>query len=89
MSPKNLLRHKDCKSELSEFDDMHQTHFKRLLEDQSFLSDCKKGVRRLILCSGKVVTLSLYQQEALKQIFSFKNAVTKILKPLMPLLIVQ
>ncbi|XP_021771281.1 2-oxoglutarate dehydrogenase, mitochondrial-like [Chenopodium quinoa] len=54
MSPKNLLRHKDCKSELSEFDDMHQTSFKRLLEDQNYQSDLEKGVRRLVLCSGKV-----------------------------------
>ncbi|KAL2896987.1 2-oxoglutarate dehydrogenase mitochondrial [Bienertia sinuspersici] len=54
MSPKNLLRHKDCKSELFEFDDMHQSCFKRLLEDQSLSSDPKKGIRRLILCSGKV-----------------------------------
>ncbi|KAL2897000.1 2-oxoglutarate dehydrogenase mitochondrial [Bienertia sinuspersici] len=54
MSPKNLLRHKDCKSELFEFDDMHRSCFKRLLEDQSLLSDPEKGIRRLILCSGKV-----------------------------------
>uniref|UniRef100_A0A803N5S3 Transketolase-like pyrimidine-binding domain-containing protein n=1 Tax=Chenopodium quinoa TaxID=63459 RepID=A0A803N5S3_CHEQI len=54
MSPKNLLRHKDCKSYLSELDDLHQTSFKRLLEDKNYQSDLEKGVRRLVLCSGKV-----------------------------------
>ena len=54
MSPKNLLRHKDCKSDLSEFDDVHEPRFKRLLKDDSFHLDLEEGVRRLILCSGKV-----------------------------------
>ncbi|KAL0282740.1 UNVERIFIED_CONTAM: 2-oxoglutarate dehydrogenase, mitochondrial [Sesamum angustifolium] len=62
MSPKNLLRHKDCKSNLSEFDDVqgHQgfdkqgTRFKRLIKDQNDHSDLEEGIRRLILCSGKV-----------------------------------
>ncbi|KAF3781699.1 2-oxoglutarate dehydrogenase [Nymphaea thermarum] len=43
MSPKNLLRHKDCKSNLSEFDDVQGhpgfdkqgTRFKRLIKDQN------------------------------------------------------
>lgn len=55
MSPKNLLRHKDCKSDLTEFDEMHQTSFKRLLQDQNHLCDLEKGVTRLLLCSGKVI----------------------------------
>eukprot|EP01018_Ginkgo_biloba_P020668 Gb_03660 [translate_table: standard] len=62
MSPKNLLRHKDCKSNLSEFDDVQGhpgfdkqgTRFKRLIKDQSDHSDREEGIRRLILCSGKV-----------------------------------
>lgn len=62
MSPKNLLRHKDCKSNLSEFDDVqgHQgfdkqgTRFKRLIKDQNDHSDLEEGIRRLVLCSGKV-----------------------------------
>ncbi|CAM8936940.1 unnamed protein product [Rhodiola kirilowii] len=62
MSPKNLLRHKDCKSNLSEFDDVQGhpgfdkqgTRFKRLIKDQNFNADVEQGVRRLILCSGKV-----------------------------------
>ena len=62
MSPKNLLRHKDCKSNLSEFDDVQGhpgfdkqgTRFKRLIKDQNMHSDLEEGIRRLVLCSGKV-----------------------------------
>ncbi|CAH9115056.1 unnamed protein product [Cuscuta europaea] len=62
MSPKNLLRHKECKSNLSEFDDVQGhpgfdkqgTRFKRLIKDQNDHSDLEEGIRRLILCSGKV-----------------------------------
>ncbi|KAK8942516.1 hypothetical protein KSP39_PZI008916 [Platanthera zijinensis] len=62
MSPKNLLRHKDCKSNLSEFDDVaghpgfdkQGTRFKRLIKDQNFLEDVEEGISRLLLCSGKV-----------------------------------
>eukprot|EP00249_Psilotum_nudum_P024731 c29278_g1_i4 orf=531-3692(-) len=62
MSPKNLLRHHACKSNLSEFDDVQGhpgfdkqgTRFKRLVKDQHDRSDREEGVRRLVLCSGKV-----------------------------------
>lgn len=62
MAPKNLLRHKDCKSNLSEFDDVkghpgfdkQGTRFKRLIKDQNYHSDLEEGIRRLVLCSGKV-----------------------------------
>ncbi|KAK2991202.1 hypothetical protein RJ640_027174 [Escallonia rubra] len=62
MSPKNLLRHRDCKSNLSEFDDVQGhagfdkqgTRFKRLIKDQNDHSDLEEGIRRLVLCSGKV-----------------------------------
>ena len=62
MAPKNLLRHKDCRSNLSEFDDVQGhpgfdkqgTRFKRLIKDQNNHSDCEEGIRRLVLCSGKV-----------------------------------
>ncbi|XP_050208860.1 uncharacterized protein LOC126659602 [Mercurialis annua] len=62
MSPKNLLRHKSCKSNLSEFDDVQDnsgsdkqgTRFKRLIKDQNDHSDLEEGIRRLVLCSGKV-----------------------------------
>jgi len=62
MSPKNPLRSKVCRSNLSEFDDVQGhpgfdkqgTRFKRLIKDQNYLSDVEEGVRRLVLCSGKV-----------------------------------
>ncbi|KAJ7547681.1 hypothetical protein O6H91_08G098300 [Diphasiastrum complanatum] len=62
MSPKNLLRHHLCKSNLSEFDDVQGhpgfdkqgTRFKRLIKDQNDHSSREEGIRRLILCSGKV-----------------------------------
>lgn len=62
MAPKSLLRHKECKSNLSEFDDVQGhpgfdkqgTRFKRLIKDQNYHSDHEEGIRRLVLCSGKV-----------------------------------
>ncbi|KAJ8466741.1 hypothetical protein OPV22_029293 [Ensete ventricosum] len=62
MSPKNLLRHKDCKSNLSEFDDLEGhpgfdkqgTCFKRLIKDQNNHKEVEEGINRLIFCSGKV-----------------------------------
>lgn len=62
MSPKSLLRHKDCKSNLSEFDDVaghpgfdkQGTRFKRLIKDQNDHKDLEEGISRLVLCSGKV-----------------------------------
>ncbi|KAF6171252.1 hypothetical protein GIB67_036920 [Kingdonia uniflora] len=48
MAPKNFLRHKDCKSNLSEFDDV-EGH-----QDQSCHSDLEEGIRHLVLCSGKI-----------------------------------
>ncbi|GLT89001.1 hypothetical protein SLE2022_070050 [Rubroshorea leprosula] len=62
MSPKNLLRYKFCKSNLSEFGDVQGhpgfdkqgTRFKRLIKDQNDHSEVEKGIRRLILCSGKI-----------------------------------
>ncbi|XP_027936954.1 2-oxoglutarate dehydrogenase, mitochondrial-like [Vigna unguiculata] len=62
MSPKNLLRSKVCRSHLSEFDDVQGhpgfdkqgTRFKRLIKDQNNHKDVEGGIRRLVLCSGKV-----------------------------------
>ncbi|KAL2643867.1 hypothetical protein R1flu_011454 [Riccia fluitans] len=62
MSPKTLLRHQSCKSNLSDFDnveghpgfDKQGTRFKRLIKDQNNHSDNEPGIRRLVLCSGKV-----------------------------------
>lgn len=62
ISPKNLLRHPQCKSDLAEFDDnsghpgfsQQGTRFKRLIKDTNNHSNAEPGIRRLILCSGKV-----------------------------------
>ncbi|MFS7943089.1 putative oxoglutarate dehydrogenase (succinyl-transferring) [Helianthus anomalus] len=66
MSPKNLLRHKDCKSNLSEFDDVQGhpsfvkqgTRFKRLNKDQNDNLDLEEGIRHLMLCSRKICSYS-------------------------------
>ncbi|CAL4975056.1 unnamed protein product [Urochloa decumbens] len=59
MAPKNLLWHKDCKSNIVEFEghqgfDNHGTRFKRLIEDPNNHRSTEESVKRLILCSGKV-----------------------------------
>lgn len=72
MSPKNLLRHKDCKSHLSEFDDVlghpgfdkQGTRFKRLIKDQNDHREIEEGINRLILCSGKVIYTSFYSNNS-------------------------
>ncbi|MGB0416844.1 MAG: 2-oxoglutarate dehydrogenase E1 component, partial [Coraliomargarita sp.] len=58
MSPKSLLRHKDCVSKVSEFTD---TEFWSILDDNKVV---KKNVQRVILCSGKVYyDLKAYRDE--------------------------
>ena len=61
MAPKNLLRHKDFRSSLSEFDEIQDhpglddeegSRFKRLIPDHHKQID--KGISRFILCSGQV-----------------------------------
>lgn len=87
MSPKNLLRHKDCKSNLSEFDDLaghsgfdkQGTRFKRLIKDQNDHKDLEEGINRLLLCSGKVdyvTLLELYFQESCKLTSSANHFIT-------------
>jgi 2-oxoglutarate dehydrogenase E1 component len=51
MTPKSLLRHKDCVSALTEFGP--GSSFRRILIETDQLTDPAK-VRRVILCSGKV-----------------------------------
>jgi 2-oxoglutarate dehydrogenase E1 component len=64
MTPKNLLRHPQCRSPLNEFDDkedeMQGVRFRRLIMDKT-ASDrnvepepVEPNVRRLVLCQGKV-----------------------------------
>ncbi|KAK3164311.1 hypothetical protein QOZ80_1AG0015720 [Eleusine coracana subsp. coracana] len=62
MTPKNLLWHKDCKSNLSEFNDVQgrpnfnkeRIRFKRLITDTRNHKQVDREINRLILCSGKV-----------------------------------
>ena len=66
MSPKNLLRHPQCKSPLSDFDDeltddndLQGIRFRRLIMDEGVTSrqphsPQENGVKRLVLCSGKI-----------------------------------
>lgn len=65
MSPKNLLRHPKCRSELNEFDDDEGndggqgTRFKRLIMDKKATDRAMRPqpqheVKHLVLCSGKV-----------------------------------
>ncbi|XP_072960936.1 uncharacterized protein [Typha angustifolia] len=69
MAPKNLLRHKDCKSHLSEFDDVEGhpgfdkqgTRFKRLIKDQNDHKEIEECINRMVLCSGKVY-YELYEE---------------------------
>ena len=51
MSPKSLLRHKDCVSALEDFGP--GTSFKRILPETDSLAPPDK-IRRVVLCSGKV-----------------------------------
>ncbi len=51
MTPKSLLRHKDCVSTLADFGP--GSSFRRILVETDQLVD-DAGVRRVILCSGKV-----------------------------------
>jgi len=58
MSPKSLLRHKECVSKVAEFTD---TEFSSILDDDKVT---KKNTKRIILCSGKVYyDLKAYREE--------------------------
>jgi len=58
MSPKSLLRHKECVSKISEFTD---NEFWSILDDTKVT---KKSVKRVVLCSGKVYyDLKAYREE--------------------------
>ena len=58
MSPKSLLRHKECVSKISEFTD---NEFWSILDDDKIT---KKNAKRVVLCSGKVYyDLKAYRDE--------------------------
>jgi 2-oxoglutarate dehydrogenase E1 component len=79
MTPKSLLRHKKCISNISEF--TTKSTFHRVLEDDSYsklnnLLDVKKKddkIRKVVMCSGKIYYDLIEAREKLKN-----NAVTFI-----------
>ena len=48
MTPKSLLRHKECVSKVSDFT---EGHFHNMIDD---LSVDKNRIKKIILCSGKI-----------------------------------
>lgn len=51
-SPKSLLRHPEAKSNFSEMSE--NTSFRRILPDETQVSENPEQVKRIVLCSGKV-----------------------------------
>jgi 2-oxoglutarate dehydrogenase E1 component len=72
MTPKSLLRHKKCVSNISEFS--IKSTFHRVLEDDSFLEvknllDLKKRdakIKKVVMCSGKIYYDLIEAREKLK-----------------------
>jgi 2-oxoglutarate dehydrogenase E1 component len=59
MSPKSLLRHPDCVSDVKE---IYEGHFYEFIDDENINTPSK--VKRLVFCSGKVYyDLLAYQRE--------------------------
>ena len=59
MTPKSLLRHKRCVSNLEDF--TKKTRFHRILEDHAYLKESKliklqknKKIKKVVMCSGKI-----------------------------------
>ena len=59
MTPKSLLRHKRCVSNISEF--ISKSSFHRVLEDDAYLKNSKlislkkdKKIKKVVMCSGKI-----------------------------------
>lgn len=53
MSPKSLLRHPECKSDIAELS--NERSFREVLDDPTFDSEKKAGqAKRLLICSGKI-----------------------------------
>jgi len=62
MSPKSLLRHPACVSDMSEF--LSNKRFVELVDDPNFVDKKSPKVKRLILCTGKIYfELDEYRKE--------------------------
>lgn len=59
MSPKSLLRHPKCISDIKE---IYESKFKEIIDDENTLADSK--VKRVLLCSGKVYYDLLERKES-------------------------
>eukprot|EP00850_Spirogloea_muscicola_P013952 SM000097S24805 [mRNA] locus=s97:353698:360574:- [translate_table: standard] len=89
MSPKNLLRHPLCKSDLTEFDDTgghvgsdkQGTRFKRLIKDSHTHSAIEEGIRRVVFCSGKVY----YELDEMRQKLEAEDVALLRVEQLCPL----
>ena len=64
MSPKSLLRHKECVSKVADFSD---SEFWSILDDKKIT---KKNAKRIVLCSGKV----FYDLKAHREANKIKDA---------------
>ena len=71
MTPKSLLRHKRCVSNISEF--TTKSTFHRVLEDDSFIKknnliklDSNKKIKKVVMCSGKIYYDLLEAREKFK-----------------------
>tara|TARA_Y100000817_G_scaffold200490_1_gene156908 strand:- start:713 stop:1225 length:513 start_codon:yes stop_codon:yes gene_type:complete len=72
MTPKSLLRHKRCVSNLSEF--VTQSSFHRILEDDAYnqnnnLINLKKDnkIKKVVMCSGKIYYDLVEEREKIKR----------------------
>ena len=63
MTPKSLLRHKECVSKVSDFT---EGHFHNMIDD---LSVNKNRIRKIILCSGKI----FYDLESRRKIRGYEH----------------
>ena len=75
MTPKSLLRHKKCVSNLEDF--TKKTRFHRILIDHSYLPESKfiklkkdNKIKKVIMCSGKIYFDLLEAREKSKDDYS-------------------
>ena len=72
MTPKSLLRHKRCISNVSEF--LSKSSFHRVLEDDAYIKTNKlialkedKKIEKVVICSGKIYYDLIEEREKLKK----------------------
>ena len=78
MTPKSLLRHKRCISNLEDFTKKNSFH--RILEDSAYLNGSKlislktdKKIKKVVMCSGKIYFDLIEQREKVKKKQKRKN----------------